>query len=192
MDARRLSALIDAAPREHGGPPVRWRACDNAGALLPLETVLAAGARVTLEGPANRAAGGGATERTRRRARTAGAIALRGGCRDGAGVGGRGYVRLSPARDLSALQVIEVNSNPMIETLGRSRPLGSDRGDLARQFRRGAADEDLARAVSEVRRGTRPGACGARRGGAGGRSGALRRDAARSLSAPTARARRRR
>lgn len=112
-----LSALIEAAPREHGGPPVRWRACDNTGALLPLETVLPAGARVTLEGPANRAAGGGATDVREGAPAPLAAIARAAASVMGLGLAGVDIFDVSPARDLSGLQVIEVNSNPMIKTL---------------------------------------------------------------------------
>lgn len=112
-----LGALIEALPREHGGPPVRWRACDEAGELLPPETVLRLGSRVALEGPANRAAGGGAADVREGAPAALAAIACAAVEVMGLGLAGVDIFDLSPARDLSALEVIEVNSNPMIKTL---------------------------------------------------------------------------
>lgn len=112
-----LGALIEAMPRDHGGPAVHWRVCDEAGALLPLDTVLPAGASVTLEGPANRAAGGGATDVREGAPRELAALAIAATQLMGLGLAGVDIFDVSPKRDLSALQVIEVNSNPMIKTL---------------------------------------------------------------------------
>ena len=67
--------------------------------------------------------------------------------------GGR-YVRLSG--DGGDLAVIEVNSNPMIATLEDNGRWDLIDRNLARELRRGAANEHLARPVSEVWRG--PGA----------------------------------
>ncbi|GAM99162.1 cyanophycin synthase [alpha proteobacterium U9-1i] len=112
-----LGALIEATPRDHGGPAVRWRVSDEAGAPMALETVLAEGESVTLEGPANRAAGGGATDVREGAAPELAALACAASKLIGLGLAGVDIFDVSPARDLSALQIIEVNSNPMIKTL---------------------------------------------------------------------------
>src|SRR5262249_2615618 len=51
-----LRKLIAIPAREHAASLVR----DEAGALVALDDVIEKGARITLEGPSNRAAGGGA------------------------------------------------------------------------------------------------------------------------------------
>ncbi|MGD9965235.1 MAG: RimK family alpha-L-glutamate ligase [Hyphomonadaceae bacterium] len=108
-----LHALVAAMGREPGAAPLKPRGRDEHGRLLVNGDVPARGAIVTLEGPANRAAGGGAR-----------------GLRDGApedlaalAVAAARAVGLSLAAvdlfDLgeAGLAVIEVNSNPMIATL---------------------------------------------------------------------------
>ena len=112
-----LGALIDATPRDHGGPPVHWRVCDDAGALMPRDVVLPAGVSVTLEGPANRAAGGGAVDVREGAPPELGKLAIAAADLMGLGLSGVDIFDVSPKRDLSALQIIEVNSNPMIKTL---------------------------------------------------------------------------
>lgn len=112
-----LGALIDATPRDHGGPVVHWRVCDETGDLLPRDTVLADGVSVTLEGPANRAAGGGATDVREGAPRELAELAIAASSLMGLGLAGIDIFDVSPKRDLSALQIIEVNSNPMIKTL---------------------------------------------------------------------------
>jgi cyanophycin synthetase len=113
-DGRRtLRALVAALPREPEAPTLKPRGRDPSGVLVSGDDVPAAGASITLEGPANRAAGGGAT-----------------GLRDGApesmadlAVEAARALGLSLAavdmfdRGEQGLCVIEVNSNPMIATL---------------------------------------------------------------------------
>jgi len=112
---RTLAELVAAMPREVGAPALKPRARDDAGHLLEPHAVPAAGARATLEGPANRAAGGGASalrdgasERLERIALAAtDAVSLR--------LAGVDIFDLSG--DGGDLAIIEINSNPMIATL---------------------------------------------------------------------------
>ena len=112
-DGRRtLSELIDSVPREAEAPALKARGRDARGHLLSPTDVPHEDDAITLEGPANRATGGGAN-----------------GVRDGApapmarlAIGAAQAVGLSLAAvdlfDLGEdLAVIEVNSNPMIATL---------------------------------------------------------------------------
>lgn len=118
-DGRRsLAELAASMPREAEAPPLKPRGRDPRGHLLTASDVAAAGEAIVLEGPANRAAGGGAD-----------------GVRDGApepmarvAIAAADAVGLQLAAvdlfDLSGdggdLAVIEVNSNPMIATLEES------------------------------------------------------------------------
>jgi glutathione synthase/RimK-type ligase-like ATP-grasp enzyme len=112
-DGRRaLSALVKAASREPEAPPLKPRGRDANGRLFVTDDVPAEGAIITLEGPANRAAGGGAS-------------ALRDGAPDAmarVAIDAAQAIGLSLAAvDLFNIDdrptVIEVNSNPMIATL---------------------------------------------------------------------------
>lgn len=120
---RKLAELVAAMPREAGAPPLKPRGRSPRGHLLAPGDVPGEDETVILEGPANRAAGGGAD-----------------GVRDGApdamartALAAAEAVGLNLAAvdlfDLSGdgenLAVIEVNSNPMIATLEES-----DRWDL--------------------------------------------------------------
>lgn len=111
--ASTLHGLIEAMPRDPHEPVRKLHGRDAAGHRVALTDVPADGARIVLEGPANRAAGGGA-------------FALRDGAPDTmAGLA----VRATRALDLKlaavdmfdlgggAFTLIEVNSNPMIATL---------------------------------------------------------------------------
>jgi glutathione synthase/RimK-type ligase-like ATP-grasp enzyme len=109
---RSLAALIEARPRDDSAPAPARAARDLGGQRIAADAVLAAGERAWLQGPANRAAGGGVEDfRDGARADLA-ALAL--AAADAVGL------RLA-AVDVfdvdGALQVIEVNSNPMIATL---------------------------------------------------------------------------
>jgi glutathione synthase/RimK-type ligase-like ATP-grasp enzyme len=107
-----LDMLVRAMPREADAPLRSPRGRDADGHLLRADDVPGAGAQIVLEGPANRAAGGGAN-----------------GLRDGApkamadaAIAATEAIGLSLAAvDLFDCQegfvVIEVNSNPMIATL---------------------------------------------------------------------------
>ncbi len=115
-DGRRtLRDRVAALPREAETPPLKPRGRDARGRLVAAKDVVALDDVVVLEGPANRAAGGGAD-----------------GVRDGApdqlaqiAIAAAEALGLSLAAvdlfDLSSdgadLAVIEVNSNPMIATL---------------------------------------------------------------------------
>lgn len=110
---RTLAALVAQLPREADAPPLRPRGRDAHGRLLVAADVPEAGSHVVLEGPANRAAGGGAS-------------ALRDGAPEAMAqlaVDATRAIGLSLAAvDLfdcgeDGLVVIEVNSNPMIATL---------------------------------------------------------------------------
>ncbi len=115
-----LAALVSALPREAEAPPLKPRGRDARGRLLKAQDVPVAGDTIVLEGPANRAAGGGAAD-----------------LRDGAEAAlAQLALAAAAAVDLrlaavdifdsdGALQVIEVNSNPMIGTLE-----DNDRWDL--------------------------------------------------------------
>lgn len=112
---RTLAQLVAAAPRDAEAPPLKPNGRDERGAKLSSGDIPATGALITLDGPANRAAGGGASAlqdgAPRKLAEVARAAA--------AAIG----LRLAAVDmfDLSADQsdplVIEVNSNPMIATL---------------------------------------------------------------------------
>ena len=110
-----LAELVSALPREPEAPALKPRGRDPRGHLLGAADVPHDGEMIVLEGPANRAAGGGAE-----------------GLRDGApdatarlAIEAAAAIGLSLAAvdmfDISGdgeeLAVIEVNSNPMIATL---------------------------------------------------------------------------
>jgi glutathione synthase/RimK-type ligase-like ATP-grasp enzyme len=113
----RVRDLVAALPRYVGAPVPKIRARDVGGRLVSEDAVPDAGSVVTLEGPANRAAGGGATEvrdgasapLTRLALAAAEAVGLRLAAVD--------MFDVSPNGEGADLIVIEVNSNPMIATL---------------------------------------------------------------------------
>lgn len=111
--ARTLRELVAAMPRDADAPALKPRGRDPRGHPLGAHDVPAAGDTIALEGPANRAAGGGSN-----------------GLRDGApapmadlAIAAAKAIGLELAAvdlfDLGSdgLAVIEVNSNPMIATL---------------------------------------------------------------------------
>jgi glutathione synthase/RimK-type ligase-like ATP-grasp enzyme len=108
-----LRALVAALPREQEAPPLRPRGRDANGRLIAGDDVPAEKAVIVLEGPANRAAGGGAHELCDGAPAAMAALAI----------GASRALDLSLAAvdmfDLGAkgLTIIEVNSNPMIATL---------------------------------------------------------------------------
>lgn len=110
-----LAQLVAALPRENGAPPLRPRARDDAGHLLTADVVLAQGAAASLEGPANRAAGGGASEVRDGARDNLARVALAAASAIGLRLAGVDIFDLSG--DGADLAVIEVNSNPMIATL---------------------------------------------------------------------------
>jgi glutathione synthase/RimK-type ligase-like ATP-grasp enzyme len=114
-DGRRtLGELIAAAPRnETGLAPALAR--DERGARIGLDEVVAAGARITLQGPANRAAGGGVEAFQEGAAAPFAKLAVDAARAIGLSLAAVDIFDISG--DSSALMVIEVNSNPMIATL---------------------------------------------------------------------------
>lgn len=124
-----LRTLVERLKRDNG-PPLQWtRARDRHGALMGLEVVPRRGQRVHLEGPANRAAGGGATDLRDGAAEPLSMLACAAAETIGLRLAGVDIFDVSPLRDLSELLVIEVNSNPMIQTLEEG-----DRWDLIAQI----------------------------------------------------------
>lgn len=109
-----LAALIERIPRDTQTPP---RARDEHGAHAALDSVPAPGARLVLEGPANRAAGGASVRLADGAPGPLAKLALASAEAIGLRLAAVDVFDLSPARDLSELCVIEVNSNPMIKTL---------------------------------------------------------------------------
>jgi glutathione synthase/RimK-type ligase-like ATP-grasp enzyme len=112
---RTFRELVSALAAAMGAPTLKPRGRDAAGHLVRPDAISDAGARIVLEGPANRSAGGGAE-----------------GVRDGApeplaqlavaateaiGLRLAGVDVFDLSDDGRELAVIEVNSNPMIATL---------------------------------------------------------------------------
>jgi len=117
-DGRRtLTALIEALPRDPGAPVNKMMARDAAGAAIAADAILEPGVRLTLEGPANRAAGGGSADLRDGAPAPLADLAVKAASALGLRLAGVDIFDCSPARDLSDLVVIEVNSNPMIKTL---------------------------------------------------------------------------
>jgi glutathione synthase/RimK-type ligase-like ATP-grasp enzyme len=109
--ARTLRELITALPHE----VETTRARDAAGKLAALGHVIGKDARVVLEGPANRAVGGGAVELREGAPEPLGRLAL--AAADALDLRLAGIDIFDVSKDFSDLRVIEVNSNPMIATL---------------------------------------------------------------------------
>lgn len=121
--AHTLRELVAALPRESGAPPLKPRARGPDGALVPPQTVLAYGVRAMLEGPANRAAGGCASELLEGAPEAFARVALAAARAVGLRLAAVDLFDLHS--DGGACAVIEVNSNPMIATLEEN-----DRWDL--------------------------------------------------------------
>jgi glutathione synthase/RimK-type ligase-like ATP-grasp enzyme len=102
-----LAALSAPLGREHG-----VRARDAAGRVFAAGDVAPNGARLTLEGPANRAAGGGGEALSDAAPQALGALAL-----SAASALGLGFAAVDMFDAEPGPMVIEVNSNPMIATL---------------------------------------------------------------------------
>lgn len=113
-DGRRsLEALVAALPRESGAPPLKAIGRDAHGAAISAQVVVPDGVQITLEGPANRAAGGGATALQNGARSDLAALAL--AAADTLGLALAGVDIFDSAETGPA--VIEINSNPMIATL---------------------------------------------------------------------------
>lgn len=112
-----VRTLVEGLSREAGAPAPRIRARGGAGVLLGEDSVPADGAILILEGPANRAAGGGAEALRDGASDPLARVALAAAEAVGLRLAGVDMFDLSPRGDGSQLAVIEVNSNPMIATL---------------------------------------------------------------------------
>jgi D-alanine-D-alanine ligase-like ATP-grasp enzyme len=95
----------------------RTRARDEAGTVLPLDTIPRRGAVVELEGPANRSAGGVSSDLMDGAPSALAKLAVEAAAALGLRLAGIDVFDVSPTGDLSQLTIIEVNSNPMIATL---------------------------------------------------------------------------
>ena len=109
--------LVAALPRDVGAPIPKIRARDAEGRLVSADAVPGAGMRLTLEGPANRAAGGGAADVREGASRAMARMALAAADAIGLRLAAVDMFDVSPHGDGADLVVIEVNSNPMIATL---------------------------------------------------------------------------
>lgn len=110
---RTLTEIVAAPPRQDGAPNLKPRARDDAGRLIAADEVLSAGAVATLEGPANRSAGGGASDLRDGAPEELARVALEAAQAIGLRLAGVDIFD----RGADGLSVIEVNSNPMIATL---------------------------------------------------------------------------
>jgi glutathione synthase/RimK-type ligase-like ATP-grasp enzyme len=109
--------LVAALPRDAGAPVPKIRARDADGRLFSADAVPGIGMRLTLEGPANRAAGGGAADLRDGASAPMARLALAAAKAVGLRLAAVDMFDVSPSGDGSDLVVIEVNSNPMIATL---------------------------------------------------------------------------
>ncbi len=117
-DGRSSAAeLVAALQRNVGAPVPKMRARDASGHLISIDSVPAGGERLTLEGPANRAAGGGAEDVHDGAPEAMAQLALAAADAVGLRLAAVDMFDVSPHGDGADLVVIEVNSNPMIATL---------------------------------------------------------------------------
>lgn len=115
-DGRRsLAELVSALPREAGAPALRARGRDPRGHLLGAGDIPHDGEMVVLEGPANRAAGGGAEGLRDGAPEAMARLAIEAAAAIGLSLAAVDLFDISG--DGAELAVIEVNSNPMIATL---------------------------------------------------------------------------
>jgi len=123
-DGRRsLADLVAAMPREAEAPPLKPRGRNSRGHLLAAGEVPSADEVIVIEGPANRAAGGGADSVRDGAPDTMSRVAI--GAANAVGLHLAAVDLFDLSGDGEDLAVIEVNSNPMIATLEES-----DRWDL--------------------------------------------------------------
>lgn len=112
-----VAELVAALPRDVGAHLPKIRARDAGGHVVSVDFALGAGERLTLEGPANRAAGGGAEGVRDGAPEGMARLALAAADAVGLRLAAVDMFDVSPTGDGSDLVVIEVNSNPMIATL---------------------------------------------------------------------------
>ncbi len=110
-----LAVLIEALPCENGAALGKVRGRDVNGHRVALSDVPAEGARIVLEGPANRSAGGHSADLRDGAPPAMAQLAL--AAAKAVGLRLAGVDMFDLAGDGSRLVVIEVNSNPMIATL---------------------------------------------------------------------------
>jgi glutathione synthase/RimK-type ligase-like ATP-grasp enzyme len=123
-DGRRvLRELVAALPREAEAPALKPRGRDVRGHLLAADDVAADGEVIVLEGPANRAACGGADGVRDGAPASLARVAI--AAADALGLKLAAVDLFDLSADATDLAVIEVNSNPMIATLEEQ-----DRWDL--------------------------------------------------------------
>ncbi len=114
-DERTLAELVAALPRGHEEPSLKVRGRDHRGKKVEPRDVVDKNTLVFLEGAANRAAGGGATDIRDGAPRKLGDVALAATQAVGLALSAVDIFVSGPYRD--EFTVIEVNSNPMIATL---------------------------------------------------------------------------
>lgn len=110
--ARTLRALIEAIPRDPNEPVRKLHGRDGVGGRVALDDTPRRGEVVGLEGPANRAAGGGADSLRDGASAAKAELAIR-----AAEAVGLRLAAVDMFDQSGELTVIEVNSNPMIATL---------------------------------------------------------------------------
>lgn len=93
------------------------RFSDALGRVIAGDVVPALGARIFLDGPANRAAGGDAEPLTKNPPEPLAHLAVKAAAVIGLRLAALDIFDISPNRDLSALTIIEVNAAPALETL---------------------------------------------------------------------------
>jgi glutathione synthase/RimK-type ligase-like ATP-grasp enzyme len=113
-----LADLVAAMPREAEAPPLKPRGRDPRGHLLTAQDVPREDEAIVLEGPANRAAGGGADSLHDGAPEAMARVAL--AAADAVGLRLAAVDLFDVSGDGAELAVIEVNSNPMIATLEES------------------------------------------------------------------------
>jgi glutathione synthase/RimK-type ligase-like ATP-grasp enzyme len=110
-----LAALVAALPRDAEAPPLKARGRDTSGRKLVAADVPEKNVLVVLDGPANRAAGGGVDQLCDGAPRALGEIALR--ATESVGLALSAVDIFVGGPHHNDFTVIEVNSNPMIATL---------------------------------------------------------------------------
>jgi cyanophycin synthetase len=115
-DGRRtLAALLEELPRENGVSAGKVHGREASGRRIALSDVPDEGARIVIEGPANRSAGGSSADFRDGAPPALAQLAL--AATEAVGLRLAGVDMFDRAGDGSDLVVIEVNANPMIATL---------------------------------------------------------------------------
>ena len=114
---RNVAALAQALVRPNAPALGGTRARDADGRVYAAAEIPARGARLVLDGPANRAVGGGASLPSEHVPAPLAALAVAAAGALDLQLAGVDIFDVSPEGDFSDLRIIEVNSNPMIYTL---------------------------------------------------------------------------